>query len=118
MRLVCLVAALLRLCCRIVLAGFNIQPYIEIAFLDYHNLVRSTFSSRPLSWSTTLASKSQTWANGCRFEHSNGQLGPYGENIAAGTGNFTVLNAMEMFMEGQRESSLSLTAYTQFITRP
>jgi len=34
-----------------------------------------------------LASKAQQWANGCVFQHSGGSLGPFGENLAAGTGS-------------------------------
>ncbi|KAJ3528656.1 hypothetical protein NM688_g7967 [Phlebia brevispora] len=31
--------------------------------------------------------KAQQWANGCVFQHSGGTLGPFGENLAAGTGS-------------------------------
>jgi len=40
-----------------------------------------------LTWSNDLASKAQQWANGCVFKHSGGTLGPFGENLAAGTGD-------------------------------
>lgn len=99
-----LVTALLTMCCGIVLAVTNTQlDAEESVFFKSHNLVRSGFNIQPLNWSTTLANRAQAWATGCRFEHSNGQLGPYGENIAAGTGNFTARNAMEMFMGDLRE---------------
>ena len=100
--------AFLATCCGIILAA-TIDTEKSM-FLTSHNLVRSRFDAQPLNWSTTLANKAQTWASGCRFEHSNGQLGPYGENIAAGTGNFTAGNAMEMFMDGLREPSLQIVA--------
>ncbi|KAF8559183.1 PR-1-like protein [Imleria badia] len=90
--------ALLSIYCGIVLA--TQLDAEESAFLQSHNLARSRFDVQPLNWSTSLASNAQTWVSGCRFEHSNGKLGPYGENIAAGTGNFTAGNAMNMFMDG------------------
>ncbi|KAG8218540.1 CAP domain-containing protein [Butyriboletus roseoflavus] len=96
-----LVIALLSICGGIVLAATSSQPDAEeFALLRSHNLVRSRFNAQPLNWATTLADRAQTWANRCRFEHSNGQVGPYGENIAAGTGNFTAMDAMRMFMDG------------------
>ena len=110
-----LVTALLTICCGIVLAATNVQLNAEeSAFLQSHNLVRSRFDAQPLNWSTTLASKAQTWASGCRFEHSNGELGPHGENIAAGTGNFTARNAMNMFMDGLREPSRQQLSMSSF----
>jgi len=49
-----------------------------------------------LSWSDDLASKAQEWANNCRFEHSGGSLGPFGENLAAGTGSdFDIAKAVQ-----------------------
>ncbi|KAH0839825.1 CAP domain-containing protein [Lanmaoa asiatica] len=100
MRAFYLVSAVL-VCRGIVLAAINQLDAEEgAAFLKFHNLARSEFSAQPLNWTTTLASNARTWASGCRFEHSNGQLGPYGENIAAGTGNFTAEDAMKMFMDG------------------
>lgn len=110
MRAFYLVTALLSISCGIVLVDANSQPWAdaeESAFLESHNLVRSGFNAQPLNWSTTLTGKAQAWASACRFEHSNGQLGPYGENIAAGTGNFTARNAMNMFMDGLRELSVN-----------
>jgi hypothetical protein len=40
-----------------------------------------------LTWSDDAASKAQQWANNCKFVHSGGSLGPFGENLAAGTGD-------------------------------
>ncbi|KAI0695765.1 PR-1-like protein [Cerioporus squamosus] len=57
------------------------------AYLSAHNTVRSQHRVSPLSWSGDLAAKAQTWANKCTFQHSGGKLGPYGENLAAGTGS-------------------------------
>ncbi|KAG6842509.1 hypothetical protein C0991_000035 [Blastosporella zonata] len=57
------------------------------AYLSGHNTVRAQHGAVALTWSDDLASAAQSWANKCVFEHSGGSLGPYGENIAAGTGS-------------------------------
>ncbi|KAH8120126.1 CAP domain-containing protein [Phellopilus nigrolimitatus] len=56
-------------------------------YLSTQNTARSQHGASPLSWNDTLASAAQTWANKCVFKHSGGTLGPFGENLAAGTGN-------------------------------
>lgn len=51
------------------------------AYLDAHNSVRAQHGAVNLIWNNTLAAAAQEWANGCIFEHSNGQLGPYGGTL-------------------------------------
>ncbi|KIK55517.1 hypothetical protein GYMLUDRAFT_76469 [Collybiopsis luxurians FD-317 M1] len=63
-------------------------------YLDSHNSVRSQFNVGGLQWNNTLAAVAQQWSNKCNFEHSNGAMGPYGENIAAGTGNYNITTAL------------------------
>jgi uncharacterized protein YkwD len=60
---------------------------VQSAALSAHNSFRAQHGASPLSWSDDLASKAQQWANGCDFKHSGGSLGPFGENLAAGTGS-------------------------------
>jgi len=62
-------------------SGSDIDQY-----LSAHNTVRAQHGAAALTWSDTLASAAQKWADGCVFKHSGGSLGPYGENLAAGTG--------------------------------
>jgi len=57
------------------------------AYLKAHNDFRAKHGARPLTWDNTLSQKAQSWANRCVFKHSGGTLGPYGENLAAGTGS-------------------------------
>jgi hypothetical protein len=84
----------------------------EQAYLDAHNSVRAQHGAVPLTWNDDAAAKAQQWANGCVFQHSGGTLGPYGggfgrcnplvvsefiwppENLAAGTGDFTIPDAV------------------------
>lgn len=86
------------------------EPILSVSadiqtFLNTHNSFRAKHGASPLVWDGVLASKAQQWANGCKFKHSGGTLGPYGgshlkpstyfililcyltENLAAGTGN-------------------------------
>lgn len=63
-------------------------------YLSTHNTVREAHGAVDLVWNNTLATAAQSWANGCVFEHSGGSLGPYGENLAAGTGDYTITNAV------------------------
>ncbi|KAF9478051.1 PR-1-like protein [Pholiota conissans] len=57
------------------------------AYLQAHNSVRAQHGAAPLTWNDNLSSKAQQWANNCVFKHSGGSLGPFGENLAAGTGS-------------------------------
>ncbi|KII93492.1 hypothetical protein PLICRDRAFT_35713 [Plicaturopsis crispa FD-325 SS-3] len=59
----------------------------EQQYLSAHNSFRAQHGASALTWSDNLASKAQQWANNCQFKHSGGTLGPFGENIAAGTGD-------------------------------
>ncbi|KAI0032778.1 CAP domain-containing protein [Vararia minispora EC-137] len=69
-------------------------------YLDDHNTVRAQHGAAPLTWSSDLATFAQNWANRCQFAHSGGPNG--GEyasahrctNIAAGTGGFTIGDAI------------------------
>ncbi|KZW02713.1 hypothetical protein EXIGLDRAFT_419759 [Exidia glandulosa HHB12029] len=60
------------------------------AYLKGHNDERLKHGAAPLTFSEALASKAQQWANNCQFKHSGGTLGPFGENLAAGTGAFSI----------------------------
>lgn len=51
------------------------------AYLTGHNSVRAQHGAADLTWSDNLASKAQQWADGCKFQHSGGSLGPYGGRI-------------------------------------
>jgi len=62
-------------------------------YLSTHNSFRAKHGAAPLEWDNQLAGKAQQWANKCVFKHSGGTLGPYGENLAAGTGGSYNINA-------------------------
>ncbi|KAI0824238.1 CAP domain-containing protein [Trametes gibbosa] len=67
-------------------SGATSQSDID-QYLQAHNSIRSQHGASPLTWSDDLAAKAQQWANNCVFQHSGGTLGPFGENLAAGTGS-------------------------------
>ncbi|EJD04155.1 PR-1-like protein [Fomitiporia mediterranea MF3/22] len=64
------------------------------AYLNAHNNIRSQHGASPLSWNDTLAVAAQKWANGCVFQHSGGKVGPFGENLAAGSGDYGITSAI------------------------
>ncbi|KAJ7927651.1 PR-1-like protein [Mycena leptocephala] len=99
---------ILKLCCVLLLSSASTaaipmnsgefvkrtSPADEQAYLAAQNSVRAQHGAVPLTWSDDAAAKAQQWANGCVFQHSAGTLGPFGENLAAGTGDFTIQDAI------------------------
>jgi len=75
------------------------------AFLSAHNDIRLEHGVPPLKWSNSLAAKATFWADRCNLKHSDGILGDinYGENIVAGTGNFTIDDAVASFINDKGE---------------
>jgi uncharacterized protein YkwD len=59
-------------------------------YLEQHNTVRAQHGANPVTWSDQLEGFAQEWANNCQFMHSGGRFGVVGENIAAGTGVYTI----------------------------
>jgi pathogenesis-related protein 1 len=80
------------------------SPADKKAYLDAHNTIRSQHGALPLVWNQTLSDKGASWAARCVFKHSGGSLGPYGENLAAGTGQ-TAAQAVKLWTD---EKSTSL----------
>jgi len=80
-------------------------PAEQAAYLDSHNANRAQHGAAPLAWDASLASAAQTWANGCIFAHSGGTVGPYGENLAAGTGTFGPEEAVRAWTDEACEST-------------
>ena len=72
-------------------------------FLDAHNALRAQHNAADLKWSPDLARMAGFWTNQCQFKHTNGVLSnePYGENVAAGTGNFPIDAAVATFVNDQ-----------------
>ncbi|GAA6036493.1 hypothetical protein JCM8097_003533 [Rhodosporidiobolus ruineniae] len=69
-------------------AGLNIRD----AALNEHNRFRALHAAPALTWNQNLADAAGRWAANCVFQHSQGAVGPYGENLAsnAGTGQTTL----------------------------
>ncbi|KAF8922373.1 CAP domain-containing protein [Mucidula mucida] len=74
-------------------SGSTSQSDID-AYLKGHNDVRAQHGASDLTWSDDLAAAAQQWANNCVFKHSGGTLGPYGENLAAGTGDYSIASVV------------------------
>lgn len=80
------------------------DSYLDITqYLAAHNVIRALHDAPSLIWSDDLATGAQAWANACNFKHSDGVLSelPYGENIAAATGDFGINAAVESFMSDE-----------------
>ncbi|EIN13524.1 PR-1-like protein, partial [Punctularia strigosozonata HHB-11173 SS5] len=69
-------------------------------YLDAHNSIRAQHGASALTWDDTLEAAAQKWANNCVFKHSGGTLGPFGENLAAGTGDgYTITSAVKSWTD-------------------
>ncbi|KAL0957571.1 hypothetical protein HGRIS_001356 [Hohenbuehelia grisea] len=76
----------------------------EDRYLAAHNPFRAQHGAGGLSWSDDLAGKAQQWANNCKFQHSGGSLGPFGENLAAGTGNqYNIESAIKLWTNESKD---------------
>jgi len=86
------------------------------AFLDAHNTIRAEHNATALQWSTTLAQNAETWADQCQFKSTNGVLSNelYGENIAAGTGDFSITAAVASFVQDQDKYDPANPSYLHF----
>ncbi|KAG9087399.1 kinesin motor protein cin8 [Ceratobasidium sp. 370] len=84
------------------------------AYLDPHNAARAAHGAAPLTWSDELAAAAQRWANGCVFEHSGGKLGPYGENLAAGSGDYSPQSGVKAWVDEAPEYSSSSPVPSHF----
>ncbi|KAA8545729.1 hypothetical protein F0562_020820 [Nyssa sinensis] len=69
-------------------------------FLNAHNTARAQVGVGPMIWDSTVAAYAMNYANGrradCRLVHSGG---PYGENLAMGTGEFTGRAAVNLWVQ-------------------
>ncbi|KAJ7502497.1 CAP domain-containing protein [Mycena galericulata] len=76
-------------------------------YVSIHNTERAKYGASPLVWNNTLAAAAQKWANECKGAHSGGTLGPFGENLAWGTGDFTIADGLQAWMNEEPEYSPS-----------
>ncbi|GAW08618.1 CAP domain-containing protein [Lentinula edodes] len=97
------------------------DSYLDITqYLAAHNTIRAVHDAPLLIWSDDLAIGAQAWANACNFKHSDGVLSelPYGENMAAATGDFGINAAVESFMSDEDSydpSSPTFSDFTQIV---
>ncbi|XP_004230669.1 pathogenesis-related leaf protein 6 [Solanum lycopersicum] len=95
------------LICFIILAF--VLPYYcdaqnsQTDYLNTHNSARSQVGVGAITWNTTLENYAQNYANqrisDCNLVHSNG---PYGENIAKGSGSFMTGTAAVNLWVGEK----------------
>ncbi|KAF8404814.1 hypothetical protein HHK36_009704 [Tetracentron sinense] len=68
-------------------------------YVNTHNAARSEVNVGSIAWDTSLEAYAQDYANkrigDCALQHSGG---PYGENIAAGGGELTGIDAVNLWV--------------------
>ncbi|CAE6441055.1 unnamed protein product [Rhizoctonia solani] len=83
------------------------------AYLKGHNDIRSQHGASALTWATDLAAAAAKWAGNCVWEHSKGQVGNFGENLAAGTG-LGAAAAVKMWTDEASEYNAANPQYSHF----
>ncbi|KAL7250137.1 hypothetical protein ACSBR1_012189 [Camellia fascicularis] len=82
------------------MAHHSLAQNSPLDFLAAHNAVRAQIGIKPLAWNNTVAAYTENYAKlrsaDCNLQHSNG---PYGENIAEGSGEFTAVDAVKMWAD-------------------
>ncbi|XP_050261177.1 pathogenesis-related protein 1-like [Quercus robur] len=72
----------------------------HFSFVDAHNVARAKVGVGAMEWNNTLAAYALNYANtkkqNCELEHSQG---PYGENIAEGSGDFSGVEAVKLWVD-------------------
>ena len=90
-------------------------------WLSLHNNLRAQHNAPAMTWSDAAEAAAQQWANNCQFKHSGGSVGPFGENLAAGTGDsYNPQTAFQAWADEESEynpSSPKSSHYTQVVWR-
>ncbi|KAI5476035.1 hypothetical protein MNV49_000464 [Pseudohyphozyma bogoriensis] len=85
------------------------------AALTAHNSYRAQHGAVALTWNQELSNAAQTWANKCNFVHSQGALGPWGENLAATAGYATTItDAVKMWTDESVDYNATNPVYSHF----
>ncbi|KAJ2928781.1 hypothetical protein H1R20_g8314, partial [Candolleomyces eurysporus] len=82
-------------------------------YLAGHNTIRRNHGASDLTWSDELASAAQRWANNCEWKHSGGAVGPFGENLAAGT-NLGIRAAIKLWTDEVSEYNPANPKFSHF----
>ncbi|KAK7027950.1 Transcription factor [Paramarasmius palmivorus] len=84
-------------------------------WLSGHNTIRGQHHAEPLTWNPDLASAAQNWANQCNFTNSGG---PYGENLAWGTGSIGIPAVIKLWADSEKSydpSNPQYSTWTQMV---
>jgi pathogenesis-related protein 1 len=79
--------------------------------LNGHNNYRALHGANALTWSDDLANTAKNWASGCVFKHSGGI---YGENLAAGTGDYTITDGINGWTSESSQYDPNNPTYSHF----
>ncbi|XAR73014.1 hypothetical protein NMG60_11019856 [Bertholletia excelsa] len=85
-------------------------------YVKAHNAARAQVGVGPIAWDDTVAAFAQDYANkragDCRMVHSGGG-GKYGENLAAGSGDFTGTDAVNLWVAEKQYYNYNTNSCTQ-----
>ncbi|KAF8606834.1 PR-1-like protein, partial [Ceratobasidium sp. AG-I] len=82
-------------------------------YLKGHNDIRAQHGAVALTWADDLAAAAAKWAGNCVWEHSQGKVGSFGENLAAGTG-LTAAAAVKMWTDESVDYDPANPQYSHF----
>ncbi|XP_052193942.1 pathogenesis-related protein PRB1-2-like [Diospyros lotus] len=72
-------------------------------YLEQHNAARANVGVKPLVWNKTLEEYAENYSTerstNCNMVHSNG---PYGENLALGSGDFGAAEAVKLWVDEKK----------------
>nr|BAW35445.1 PR-1-like protein [Sarracenia purpurea subsp. venosa] len=81
------------------LVNFSRAQNLPQDYVNAHNAARAQVGVGPISWDNNVAAYAQSYANSrigdCNLVHSGG---PYGENLAKGSGSFTGTAAVNLWI--------------------
>ncbi|GAB1520743.1 hypothetical protein RhiTH_003831 [Rhizoctonia solani] len=83
------------------------------AYLKGHNDIRANHGAVPLTWAPDLAAAAAKWAEKCVWKHSQGEVGAFGENLAAGSG-LGATAAVKMWTDEASEYNPNNPQYSHF----
>ncbi|CAL5377552.1 unnamed protein product [Camellia sinensis] len=84
----------------LIMAHLSLAQNSPQDFLAPHNAARAEVGVQPVTWNDTVAAYALNYATqrsaDCNMQHSQG---PYGENLAGGSGELTVSDAVKMWVD-------------------
>ncbi|KAF5335848.1 hypothetical protein D9758_016696 [Tetrapyrgos nigripes] len=91
--------------------GLEARESFKERAIHLHNTNRAKFGAGPVTWNGNIASGVQHYANKCVFKHSG--TNGVGENLAAGSGDFTMKDAMDSWMNEESKYNYNHPGFSE-----